>query len=69
MDGLVAGAQGPLLKTLEVFIAGAITIGGILTVCGLAFYVLWWITLVAIRRIPMIGRRYKHRDWDRLNRY
>jgi hypothetical protein len=29
---------------------------------------LWWVSLIAIRPIPMIGRRHRHTEWDRLNR-
>ena len=56
------------MKTLEVLAGGVIIIGGILAVCGFAMYLLWWATLVTIRRLPMIGRRHKHANWDRLNR-
>jgi hypothetical protein len=53
---------------LEVLFAGIIYVGGILAAAGMAIYALWWVTLLAIRRIPMIGRRHRHPDWDRLNR-
>jgi hypothetical protein len=53
---------------LEVLFAGLIFVGGILAVAGIAIYALWWITLMAIRRVPMIGKRHRHTDWDRLNR-
>ena len=33
-----------------------------------ALYLTWWVVLVAIRRVPMIGRRRRHDAWDRLNR-
>lgn len=53
---------------LQVLVGGIVVIGGILTVTGIAIYVLWFLTLLAIRRVPMIGKRHRHRDWDRLNR-
>jgi hypothetical protein len=56
------------VKVLEVIVGGVLVVGAILAACGLAIYALWWLTLVAIRRIPMIGSRHKHADWDRLNR-
>ena len=48
---------------------GQLQIGGILAACGFAIYFLWWATLVVIRRVPMIGSRHKHANWDRLNRH
>ena len=33
-----------------------------------AFYAIGWVTLMAVRFIPMIGKRHKHKDWERLNR-
>jgi hypothetical protein len=53
---------------LEVLFAGLIYIGGILAVAGIAIYALWWITLLAVGHVPMIGKRHRHPDWDRLNR-
>ena len=56
------------MKMLEVLVGGVIIIGGILAACGFAMYLMWWVTLIAIRRLPMIGSRHKHANWDRLNR-
>jgi hypothetical protein len=56
------------VKTLEILAGGILLVGGILALSGIAFFVLWWLTLVAIRRIPMIGKRHRHPDWERLNR-
>ena len=56
------------MTILEVLFAGLIYVGGILAVAGMAIYALWWITLLVIRRVPMIGERNRHADWDRLNR-
>ena len=55
------------MKTIQIVLGGIAIIGGILTVAGIAIYALWWLTLLAIRRVPMIGNRHRHPDWDRLN--
>lgn len=67
LDYCPAG-QTPIVKILQVLFGGILYIGGILAVTGMAIYVLWWFSLMAIRRIPMIGKRHRHTDWDRLNR-
>jgi hypothetical protein len=33
-----------------------------------ASYVLMWSVLCLVRFIPMIGRKHRHSDWDRLNK-
>ena len=54
----------PLLQLL----GGFAMIAAILAALALAGYVMWWIVLVAIHRVPMIGRRHRHARWDTLNR-
>jgi hypothetical protein len=56
------------VKILQVLAGAVLYIGGILAVAGIAIYALWWISLMAIRRVPMIGKRHRHADWERLNR-
>jgi hypothetical protein len=55
------------MEKIQVLLLGIVWIGGILAVVGMAIYALWWLTLLAIRRVPMIGKRHRHPDWDRLN--
>jgi hypothetical protein len=50
------------------FVAGLIAIAGMLALQGAALYLIYWLVLLAFRRVPMIGKRHRHRDWDRLNR-
>ena len=50
-------------------LGGFAIIAGILAGLAAAGYLMWWLTLVAIARLPMIGRRHRHRDWERLNRH
>jgi hypothetical protein len=55
------------MKTLQVIVAGLAS-GAIAAAAAIAVYVLWWVSLIAIRRIPMIGKRHRHSNWERLNR-
>jgi hypothetical protein len=56
------------VRTLQVVVGGIFLVGGILAVTSAAIYFLWWLSVIAIRRIPMIGKRHRHGDWERLNR-
>ena len=56
-----------MTKLLQL-LGGFAMIAGILAALALAGYLLWWIVLVAISRVPMIGRRHRHARWDALNR-
>jgi hypothetical protein len=49
-------------------ILGFAIIAGIVGAVLAALYLAWWLVLLAIRRVPMIGRRRRHPEWDRLNR-
>jgi hypothetical protein len=60
--------RGSDVKMLQVLVGGIVMIGGIVMVAGIVIYVVWFLTLLAIRRVPMIGKRHRHRNWDRLNR-
>ena len=33
-----------------------------------ALYAFMWTVLCLVRFIPMIGRKHRHSDWERLNR-
>lgn len=37
------------------------------TVLASAAYVFMWAVLCVVRAVPMIGRKHRHPDWDRLN--
>jgi hypothetical protein len=56
------------VETLRVLVGAIVLIGGIVAAAGIAIYALRWFTLLAIRRVPMIGERHRHPGWDRLNR-
>ena len=49
-------------------LAGFAMIAGIIGAVIGSLYLAWWLVLLAIRRIPMIGKRHRHSHWDRLNR-
>ena len=51
-----------------VFLGGLAMIAGIIGAVLGALYLAWWLVLLAIRRVPIIGRRHRHGEWDRLNR-
>jgi hypothetical protein len=41
---------------------------GLLAVVAALFYGLSWAVLIAVRFIPVIGKRDRHERWDELNR-
>lgn len=49
-------------------LGGVLGIAVLLTLHALAIYAIWRIVMIVISFVPMIGRRHRHRDWDRLNR-
>jgi hypothetical protein len=49
-------------------LGGFAIIAAIMGTLAVAGYVMWWLALIAIARLPMIGRRHRHQDWERLNR-
>ena len=42
-------------------------IAGLLALQALALYLLWWGVMVAVSKVPMIGKRHRHDRWDELN--
>ena len=56
------------MRNVVQLLAGFAMIAGILAVLAAAGYVMWWLALVVAARLPMIGTRHRHRQWDRLNR-
>jgi apolipoprotein N-acyltransferase len=49
-------------------LGGLAIIAALMAGLAIAGYVMWWLALLAIAKLPMIGRRHRHKDWDRLNR-
>jgi hypothetical protein len=41
-------------------------IAGLLAIMAAAYYTICWLTLIAVRCIPIIGKKHRHRDWYRL---
>ena len=50
------------------FVFGLIVIVFALALLGLVVGGAAWLVLVAVQRLPLIGRRYRHEQWDALNR-
>jgi hypothetical protein len=47
---------------------GVAVIVGLIAIQAAAFYAIWWLVVAAMRFVPLIGRKHRHRDWERLNR-
>ncbi len=56
------------MRELLIVMGGLAFIALLLGVILLGVYMVWWIAMMAVRFLPMIGRRHRHDDWDRLNR-
>jgi ABC-type proline/glycine betaine transport system permease subunit len=52
---------------LQILIA-VLGIAGLLTLNALALYAIYRVVMVTVSFIPAIGKKHRHRDWDRLNR-
>jgi hypothetical protein len=46
---------------------GLAAIAVLLLLAAGALYACWWIVMLVVRYFPIVGRRHKHPDWDRLN--
>ena len=55
------------MERLVQLAAGFVSIAMLLAVAGGALYACWWLVMVAVRYLPIVGRRHKHADWDRMN--
>ena len=49
-------------------LGGFAVIAAIMGALAVAGYVMWWLALIVVAKLPMIGRRHRHQDWERLNR-
>ena len=47
--------------------AGFVSIAALLAIAAAGLYVCWWLVMLVVRYLPIVGRRHKHADWDRLN--
>jgi len=55
----------PVLQIL----GGFVGIAGLLTLLALALYAVWWIVMVVVSFLPIIGKKHKHRDWDQFQKF
>jgi hypothetical protein len=51
------------------FVFGLVVIAFGLALLGLVVGGAAWLVLVAVQRLPLVGRRHRHRRWDELNRH
>ena len=56
------------MRPLLIVVGGLAFIALLLGVILLGVYVVGWIAMMAVRFLPMIGKRHRHDDWDKLNR-
>jgi hypothetical protein len=56
------------VRQLLIVISGVVFIALLLGMIVFGVYAVGWIVLVATRFLPMIGKRHRHDEWDRLNR-
>ena len=54
------------MKVLQL-LGGFAMLAALLAIEALALYVLARIVLIAVSYVPMVGRKHRHDDWDRLN--
>jgi hypothetical protein len=49
-------------------LGGFAIIAAIMAALAVAGYVMWWLALIIVAKLPIIGKRHRHPDWERLNR-
>jgi hypothetical protein len=47
---------------------GFAVIAGLMAVQAAALYAIGWLVLLVCRYVPLVGRKHRHKDWQRLNR-
>lgn len=56
------------MRTAFQILIAVLGIASLLMLNALAFYVIYRIVMMTVSFIPAIGKKHRHRDWDRLNR-
>lgn len=56
------------MRELLIVVSGFAFIALLLGVVLLVVYAVGWIALALTSFLPMIGKRHRHADWDKLNR-
>jgi apolipoprotein N-acyltransferase len=56
------------MRSVLQLLGGFAIIAALMAALAIAGYVMWWLALLAVAKLPMIGRRHRHKDWNRLNR-
>ncbi len=56
------------MRLVLIVLGGLVFIAGLLALLALALYVAWRMALLAVSFLPLIGRKHKHADWERLQK-
>ena len=57
-----------MIKATLQLIAGLGFIVVLLALNALALYLIWWFAMIVVSFVPMIGKKHRHSEWERLNR-
>ena len=49
-------------------LGGLVGIALLLGAMALVLYLMWWLVMIVVSFIPIVGKRHRHPDWERLNR-
>lgn len=49
-------------------LGGFIGIAGLLALLALALYAVWWMVMIVVSFLPVLGKKHKHPDWDDLQK-
>lgn len=58
-----------MVTTVLQFMGGLTMVAGLLALNALALYLIWWVAMIAVSFFPMIGKRHRHPEWERLTRH
>jgi hypothetical protein len=51
------------VRTLLVIAGGLVGIATLLAVVSAALYGICWLVILAVSRVPMVGRKHRHSGW------
>ena len=57
-----------MLIQAATLVYGLVIIAGMLAVIALCFYMIWWVVMIVVSFIPIIGKRHRHDRWDEFQR-
>lgn len=62
----VVFATGRIQAVLQLA-SGFAMIAGLLAIQAAVLYAIWWLVMLVVGFVPIVGKKHKHRDWERLN--